>query len=94
MWLITDVERQNLGPVAFISFALLSSVAFRCVLATPPLPRLRRAQASEVEAYDYRCDVLIRDGHTCFLLRFSFLWKGLVIYLVLRKILADVARRF
>jgi len=51
MWLVTaDVERQNLGPVVFIRFVLLSSVAFRCVLATPPQPTLRRALATEAEA--------------------------------------------
>jgi len=50
-WLITEkVDRQNTGPVAFISFLVLSFVGFRCVLATPLLPTLQRAQAREAEA--------------------------------------------
>jgi hypothetical protein len=62
MWLITaDVERQNLDPVAFIRFVLLSSVAFRCVLATPPLPALRRAQAREAEAETLRLSLRCLD---------------------------------
>jgi len=50
-WLITgNVERPNTRPVRFMRFLLLSSGAFRSVLATSLLPTLQRAQAREAKA--------------------------------------------
>jgi len=50
-WLITgNVERPNTRPVRFMRFLLLSSGAFRSVLATSLLPTLQRAQAREAIA--------------------------------------------